>query len=68
MVVQMLRRKNNFNFIHGTIAVLTVLMLVSEIVTPIVFRQSLHLPVIIGIACGISLFLNKERAVNMTLI
>jgi hypothetical protein len=68
MVVQMLRRKNNFNFIHGTIAVLTVLMLVSEIVTPIVFRQSLHLPVIIGIALWYFTFLNKERAVNMTLI
>ncbi len=60
MVVRMLR-KNSFNFIQGTIAILTVLMLGFEIVTLIVFRQPLHLPVVIGIACGLSLFFEQRR-------
>ncbi|MGX6991970.1 hypothetical protein [Pseudolactococcus reticulitermitis] len=54
-------RRNRVNFIQGTIAILTALMLGVEIVTLIAFQQPLHLPVIIGIACGISLFFEQGK-------
>ncbi|GFH42550.1 hypothetical protein Hs30E_11010 [Lactococcus hodotermopsidis] len=53
-------RKNNFNPIQITICALIFLMVGIELLTLVVFRQSLHLPVIIGIGCGISMLLKQK--------
>lgn len=60
MDTQMLR-KSNLNSVKLIVSVLMGVMIAGELVSFFVFHQSFHLPVIIGILCGVLLIYGRRK-------